>query len=411
MAQQKMVSEQRKVLASQDGSVTVTVETQVTEKEIFEARKAIEKRLHGCYENLVTNMSEFRQHWVADREKSLIWAAYEGASAGGGEWWEDSKQILEKQTWIDLGKKVEDFSGQAYDRAAQYSAALYQSMKSNINKDFNNLDNTLGNWGWWSELADDAAHTVENKVAAVDAKVQAMQKTALATVQAAQAAIEVSRKMYLFRNEIAKVPVLIGDGDVVGIQNFVDNVLMQIDPQLAKSIKSDPEFYTVLAIIEDHDAALTYLSYFSLVIEAVPPTFYAYMAAKGAATLLIELLTLLIAMLLTAGAALAARVAAFLARLAAASARLANVTQRVKRAKAAMDAFIRIVNDFMDAATDLRSLGKKLHRARNKDKVLKGGTKSSIKHTRDPIRREHHCAFCGSAAHHTPHGRLGNLTY
>lgn len=411
MTQQRMVSEQRKVLAPQDGSVRVTVQTQVTEREIFEARQGIEKRLHACYDNLVVNMQEFREHWVADREKSLLWAAYEGAAAGGSDWWEDSKQILDKQTWVDLGKKVEDFAGSAYDRTAEYSAQLYESMKARINKDLANVDKTLGNWSWWSELADDAAHTIRNQFESAEASVQAMKKTALETVRKAQEAIEVSQRMYQFRNEIAKVPKLIADGDAVGVQNFVDNVLSQIDPELAKSIRNDPEFYTVLALIEDHDAALTYVSYVSLVIEAVPPTFYAYMAAKGAATLLIELLTILITAFLTMGAALVARVATFLARLAATSSRLVNATQRIKKAKAALDAFIRIVNDFVDAATDLRRLGKKLHLARNKDKVLNGGTKSTITNTRDPIRRAQHCAFCGSGAHHTPHGRLGDVTY
>lgn len=411
MGEAKLVSETKKVLSSQDGSVTATVQPSVSEKEIFEARKAIESRLQHCYDNVVEHMKEFREHWVNDKEKSLVWAAYEGASAGGSEWWEDSKQIFDKETWVSFGKKVEDFAGSAYDRTAQYSASVYESVKTTVNKNINNIDNTLANWSWWSTLADDIEQAGKNTAAAMEQKADAMTQSALQTIHAAQSALEMSKRIYQHRNEIAKVPTLIADGDVVGVQNFVDGPLMQIDPELAKAIKSDPEFYTVLAIIEDHDAALTYLSYFSLVVEAIPPTFYAYMAAKGAATLMIELITLLIAMLLTAGAALVARVTAFVARLAATSSRLARVTGRVKNAKKALDAFIRVVDDFMNAAQDLRGLGKKLHSARNKDKVLKGSTKAKIKHTRDPIRREHHCAFCGSGAHHTPHGRLGHLTY
>lgn len=57
------------------------------------------------------------------------------------------------------------------------------------------------------------------------------------------------------------------------MQAFVDTVLMDIDPELAKAIKESGKFHIVLELIADHDSILNYVSYLGLMIEAVHRTF------------------------------------------------------------------------------------------------------------------------------------------
>jgi hypothetical protein len=167
----------------------------------------------------------------------------------------------------------------------------------------------------------------------------------------------------------------------------------------------------VLELIADHDSILGYLAYVGLMIEAIPPNFYGYAAAKGGVYLLIELVLLLVTVLLSAGAAAAARVASLVARLAASSAKLANAARKIERAREALDALIRVIEDFCPAATDLRLLGDKLRRARQRGVVLRGNTKTTVAARKQAIKRDRKCQLCGSSQHTTPRHRLGSVKY
>jgi hypothetical protein len=186
---------------------------------------------------------------------------------------------------------------------------------------------------------------------------------------------------------------------------------MDIDPEVAKEIKADPMFYVVLELIADHDSLLSYLSYVGLAIEAIPPNFLGYLAAKGGAYLLIELILLLVTALLSAGAATAARIAGLSARLLASGGKLATAAKKIEHAKEAVDAVVRVVNDFYDATTSLRALGDKLRVARQRGLVLRGKTRTTIPARKQNIKRQPKCQRCGSTTHTTPRYRLGTVTY
>jgi predicted HAD superfamily Cof-like phosphohydrolase len=81
------------------------------------------------------------------------------------------------------------------------------------------------------------------------------------------------------RREIAKLLEILIEGDIKALQNFADTVLADISPTTANEIKNKTDFNTSLAVIEDPVIALTYLRYASLMLQAVPPNFYALVGA------------------------------------------------------------------------------------------------------------------------------------
>lgn len=401
-------SERKKVLTPQDGSVVVTVKANITEQEIVEERQSIVQRLHMGYMNLNEGMEEFQQQWDADGRLSLLTAAYEGTKSGGGAWWDDFDDMFEKETWIELGGKVKNFSGEVYDRTAVYSKKFMTELSADINKLVENPDDTLYNWSWWQKNLSDAT---QQEYDAQLKRLEGLKQSAQNTVHTANVALFSAQKIYTHRDAILNLPALIASGNVKAIQAFVDNELKDIDAKLAKAIKNDPNFPLVLEVIQDHDSALTYVTYASLMIEAVPPNFYAYIATKGGVYLLIEVVLLIVTALLSAGTAAAARIGTLVARLATTSAKVAGAGNKIKKADAAIHAMTRMLQDFSDAADNLHMLGYKLNQARSKGLILTGSTKTTLTAKKDNIKRDKKCRLCGSTAHVTPRYRLGTVVY
>ncbi len=405
----------RKVPTTDDGSVLVVAQPAVTEREIADDRQLILQRLDAAYQNLMDHMRPFQQEWDADPMEALTSSLRSGAAAGASAWGDDFGDVFKKETWTELGSKVKDIGGHALDAAVDYSKKVYNDVADSTlkaaeraGKVLEHPDKTVFSWGWWQSNIEEAAHDVSQAVSSrIDAEVQ----SAKATVHAASEVIERARKFYKHRDAIFGLPELMVKGDPKPVQAFVDTVLMDIDPELAKEIKNDPMFYLVLELIADHESILAYLAYVGLVVEAIPPNFLSYLAAKGSVYLLIELVMLLVTAILSAGAAAAARVASIVARLAASSARFANAAKKIQKAKQALDAVIRIVEDFYNAVTDLRGLADKLRQARQRGLVLRGNTKSTVTARKEAIKRHKKCQLCGSTDHTTPRHRLGSVVY
>lgn len=397
-------TETRRVLAPDDGSVLATVRPDVTEREIVEDRDAIVHRLHAAYLNLTDHMAEFQQQWDEGPTMAFITAAREGWNQGGADWLNDQAELFEKETWLQLGRNVKEFTGSAFDRLATYSKQRYESLRDEINQHVENADDTILNWAWWQRGIEDE----------INERIEMLQSAGAAVADGAQSVLdtaEKARKVYKHREAIMKLPELIAGGDPKPVQAFVDTVLMDIDPELAQSIKRDPNFAVVLELIADHDSALGYVAYVGLSVEAVPPNFYAYTAGKGGAYVAIEVVLLLVTALLSLGTGVAARIGMLTARFASAGAKAATAGAKIKRAQAAVQAFIRLLEDFARAVEDLHALGAKLIRARSKGVVLRGNTKTTVMAKRESIKRDKRCRICGSTKHSTPRHRPGTVVY
>lgn len=397
-------SETKRLASPKEGAVLVTVNSHVSEEEIAEERDTIVLRLHGAYLNLSDQMAEFQQQWDENPTLAFITSAREGWNTGGAQWLSDQTELFETKLWIDLGGKIKDAASAGYDRLATYSKERYEQLKGELNKHVTHPEDTFYNWAWWQAVirdeSDEQLHRLNDAVHAIESRTS----NALATAEKA-------KKIYQHRAEILTLPELIANGDPKPIQSFVDTVLMDIDPELAKAIKRDPNFAVVLEILADHDSALSYLAYVGLMFEAIPPNFYAYVAGKGGAYLMIEVVLLILTALLSAGTAAAARITMLVGRFASAGARAVLTSRRIKKAKEAIEAFVRILQDLSDAIDDLHNLGAKLMSARSRGLVLRGRTKTTLRAKKGAIKRDKRCRRCGSTKHSTPRSRIGKVDY
>lgn len=401
-------SEIKHLQVPKDGPVSVTIESDVTEQEIVEERETIVQRLHSAYLNLTDEMAEFQREWDDNPTAAFITSARDGWNQGGAAWLNDQAELFEKKTWVSLGDKIKEAAGSSYDRLATYSKGRYVEIQKELNKDIAKPDDTIYNWAWWQAALEHEAESLYTQ------QVKQLESVKHNIVDAANSVLNtfhMSQKIYQHREAILNLPSLIADGKPKPIQAFVEVVLMDIDPELAKAIRYDPNFFLVLEVIADNDSALTYLSYVGLMIEAIPPNFYAYVAGKGGAYVMIEVVMLIVTALLSAGSAVAARIAMLVARFAANSAKLVNIGKKLQRAKAAIDAFIRAIEDFSDAVGDLHNLGAKLVKARSKKLHIRGSTKTTLKAKKESIKRDKKCRRCGSTQHSTPRSRMGTVVY
>lgn len=402
------VGKTEKYLAPREGGVTMTVESGVTEREIADDRSLIVMRLHSCYLNLADQMSEFQQQWDDNPVLAFINSAHDGWNAGGAEWLSDQAELFEKETWINFGNQVKEFAGAGYDRLATYSAQRYEEIRDELNRHIENPDDTIYNWAWWQKSIEDAATSMVTRKAM---ELQAAREAVVNAGRSVLAGASQAQAIYKHRNAILNLPNLIAAGDPKPIQAFVDKELMEIDPELAKAIRNSQQFPIVLEIIADHESALSYLSYASLMVEAIPPNFYAYVAGKGGAYLMIEVVLLIVTALLSAGAAVAGRIAMLVARFATAGAKAANLGKKLKRAKQAIDSFIRMLEDLSRAVDELHMLGYKLLQARAKGLVVRGRTRSTLTARKAAVKRDKRCRCCGSTTHSTPRTRIGVIVY
>ncbi len=226
--------------------------------------------LDGAYQELLNSMSEFQKQWDAIGYLSIASSGQEGLFSGVASWFKGQADIFEVTFWENLGSSIKEYSGKAVDFAADYAGDVYNELQERVEWAENNNE-MLANWSWWSKQAEDAIEeTKETAQQKVDNAAEFLGTTK-----------ETIEKLYKHREAILNLPEHIADGDHYKIAGFVDKVLQDLDDELAKKIKNNPDYDTVLATINDHTTALTYFAYMALFVDAVPPNFYAYIGGKG----------------------------------------------------------------------------------------------------------------------------------
>jgi hypothetical protein len=383
----------------QNGKVTVMAKPRVTEREVVQERAIIIQGLHDAYMRLNGAMAEFQQRYDANPALSIAEGVVEGARDGGATWLSDQAEMLDKAYWQNLGKQVGDFTGECIDRMAVYSREQYENLEREVNRLIENPEKTLGNWAWWQK-------NIESLTGVVPLQTEA-RNVARALVEGALKA----QKLYKHRDAIMRLPTLLAKGDPKPIQAFVENELMDIDPELARAIRGDKRFAIVLEVLADHESTMSFVTYMGLMIEAIPPNFLAYIAGKGAMYLIIELVLLIVTAFISAGAAAAARIAQLLVRITAIGRKVSGATRKFVRAKAAALAFVQAVEDLNLAAKRIHDLGPKLMSARSRGVVVSGKTEKTLVTKKKPVTRDARCQLCHSTKHSTPRSKRGTVTY
>ena len=393
------------ITTSKDGEVELVPHPSVSEREIHEDLRWVTIHLDGVYWPLADSMKPFQEEWdncgdsLVAKGMLIQSTIQRGASEGVIEWVGDMGEMFEVETWKNAGRWIGDASSAAADRIGEYAKEQAKKIEELIEK----RDETLFNWSWWVKQAEE---TVDEAKKNLDAALNSAGEAVDATKKAANTAYTV----WKYREEIAQLPEILASGDSQKFQQFVDTVLMEIDPEMAKETRESEEFAAVLALIDDPDSILTFLDYASMMLEAVPPNFYARLGGKAGAYIVTEIL-LLVGLSLLGGVGAAARISALTARLASTAVKAAGVEKKLAAIKAATEALTNALKRLFEVAEDLRKLGHKLLAARQRGIRAASATKGVAKVRRKPQKRERRCAICHSTKHATPNTRRGCLEY
>ncbi len=397
-----------------DGPVEIEVERQEgLEKEIQNLRDSLTQQLDGAYRDTVSSMSGFQTQWDDYGYASIAMSGGAGVWEGTKGWVNDQADLFEAKTWSNLADLISDYAGKAYDGVADYAAETYERIEKTVNDTSealaDNADN-LTNWHWYVQSAEQAIEDAQAN--SQQALTQAQDYLDDAADYLSSTAKDID-KLYKHRQAIMNLPTLISQGDAMAVQDFIDNVLMDIDPEMATSIKDSSDFHIVLELIDDHQAALIYTAYLSLFIDAIPPNFYAYVSGKGGVYLVIEIILLVLLSFLTLGAGAAARITTLTAKLAASGAKAAVASKKIKQAQQAVNAVKRTVEDFANSADTLKQIGKKLTVARSVGIKKKASSNSTLAVTKKNQKRDTRCRRCKKTDHSTPRAsrNKGNIHY
>jgi len=377
------------------------------EQEIEALRNSIETRLDGAYRTLLSQMSEFQKQWDDYGAASIVMSGSEGLYSGAVDWIKEQGELLEAETWKELGNTIAAFSGNVWDFTATYVEAKYNELKSTVseaNEWIDEASDNFFNWNWWSQEFDETQSELEaSAVRFVDELRSDIEQAA----DLLQSSAATSEKIFRHRHAIMNLLNQMAVGDVAAIERFVDTVLMDIDPEMASEIKANPDWSAVLEVIGDHDTMLSYLAYVSLFMESVPPNFYAYLGGKGGAYVLMEVLLLVLCSLLSAGAATAGRLAMLSARISSMAGKAARAGQKIRKGVSAIESFANMVQIFAESAADLQQLGRKLRKGRNGGMKFKGRSGATVEARKKQVERAPKCRKCGK---HIRQGRGNSVT-
>lgn len=380
-----------------EGIVEVRVKRVTGEEQAIASLKdELRNSLDSGYQDLVTAMKPFRQQWDEYGYFSLSISRLDGALKGGEEWLEEQAELFDGDLWEQFGQKISDGLSDALDYTASYIPETYDNITSSIEKTLKDSDN-LTSWNWWQAQIRDIAI----------AKVRKTYTNYADAKEFLDDSVDLISKLFKHKNSILNLPKQIAAGDATSVQNFVDTVLKDIDPDLSNQIKESQDFYLVLELIADHDAALTYFTYVSLFLEAVPPNFYTYVAGKAGIYVVLEVLLGMVITFLTLGVGTAARLTALAAKFTVTSVRVKKKLDKADKAQAAVKAMI---EKFSDSTDTLKQLGQKLAITRSAGRHKIGIENSTISDKKDMKKRKKKCRFCGGD-HEPPKSLEGWVQY
>lgn len=364
------------------------------EKEIENSRKNIEAYLDGIYNSLVQDMSGFQQQW----EEEGLFSLDDGVISGAKGWGSDLVELFSPRIWQDIGDTLSSSGSDAYDYLYNYANDTYDSVTRSITDEEGNLRNVT----WFiAQLQEDLSDIQQTTFETIDDAIDSAQSL-YANSEDFLRKLECVAKN---RQAILDLPKNLADGDIDAIEIFVDTILMELDPEWAKEIKESENFSKALAVIQDHSSAMLYNAYLSLIIEAIPPNFYAYHAGKAGAYIALEVLLTIALSILTLGVGAAARITAVTAKLALGTKRVSTLNHASK----ALNTFVDTTKGMIDVLQDYNKLASKL--INRPLGLVKGKGRETLTMTKTNVKRSGKCRLCQSDKHKTPRYKRGELNY
>jgi len=374
--------------------------TEDVEKQISDIKKEIEKKLNDAYQDIVQKMKVFQRAWDTNPEYAVHLAAVDGALEGSLTWVKDQGALADPDTWSSAWDTISSFTSKTYDMAEDYAGEVYDEAKKNIDDALEALEK------------DPLQAIIDANQKLVDARDELLADgkefldDALEIIdQSSELAILLAKH----QKEILEFPDYIATGDKIKIEYFVDNILMEIDADIANDLKSSENYYIILEIIEEHDTALIFSNYLGMTFDAVPPNFYAYLAGKYGIYIVLEVLLTIIISFFTAGAGGAAKVGALSVRILSGF-KAAKSVKKLNNARDAIESLMKTVEAFTDSAKLLKKVGKLLPKRLEKKLIplTKSQTKSKKKPSED---RKPRCKTCKKENHKKTKRKKGCIEY
>ena len=380
--------------AGEAGDAARPARPRVTEQEVVAEREGIARRLHAAYVDLARSMRGVQAQWNADPVSALLRAAREGDCTAGGERDGDRADVFAARTWSNLGDSIGDATASVYYASETYAYERYRFLQDDVNLGVDDPDDMLYRFAWWETCIDEGAAACLSGRAPYAGRAAAAAHAGRSLDDPAGTGAA-SRP----RGTIVDALALIARGDMDAIETFAARLVGAVDPELSASVQAGDNVRVVLELMADHETALTYATYVSLVLEAVPPNVYVALAGRDGACLLVEIALLLVTALLNPGAAAAARLSALAGRVAAAGTHPAAVRRRSAAASAAIDAYARLLDTFAHVARDLHPLGTKLGLARTRGLPDAADAATILALKKQAAKRDMMCRVCGSFPH------------
>ncbi len=366
------------------------------EAQITDIEDMIEARLDGLYHGLLKDMAGFQNEWQQNGYQTLYMNHRIGLVEGAQEWGEGVFDMFTVHFWSEAADTLTKLTSSALDKLYIYSLERFNS----ITEIFITEEGTLQNPTWMLMALDEQLRPLSptghiNEVAREFSK----------WCVKGDGVITKLRYMAKYRNEILALPANLAEGDVNAIEHFVDNILVKFSPDWAEEIKNSPNYPKALAVIQEHDAVLTYVAYLSLIIEAVPPNFYSFYAGKLRAYLLLEIVMTSALAMCTLGGGAATRLGALIAQLTATAQKVKGVSHAAK----AMEGFIQTLEGLMEVLQDIERLAEKL--AKRDIGKFSGRSGTTLTMKKSQVKRDGKCRFCKSSQHNTPRLYRGEINY
>ena len=216
-----------------------------------------------------------------------------------------------------------------------------------------------------------------------------------------------AERLLAMRAQVLSLASVLAGGDKTAIKAQVSEVLRTFDAKFADQILHHEAFDTILEQIKHEQSVLAYMAYVGLLMTSVPPNFYAFVAGKGAPCLMLEGVVLAVTALVSGDNTTAWRGWEIEERFDQLEVDDTPASDALE-IDAAVDAFIRMLDDFRRAAGDLHELCDKIgvaQQARN------GPAATSIRDKMAAIVADTSCRDCGSIEHTTVLSRMGTVSY
>jgi hypothetical protein len=324
-------------------------------KELEQATAQLKQSLRESFgfelQKIEKAMHPFKQDWEQYGKSSVFISAAEGCLIGAKKWFEDLESTGEflKEISIDY---------------FMFFAILTLSMKSGV------IDKNL-------ELIFHSDEKLEKR------KEELIEvKTLLEDIDDTfEKIIDYSIKIYNHEKDIVKFIKHLHEANIDDIELFIENIIGDIDPQLAKDLMKNTDNHSVFLEFFGDSIGRDFANFIATAIDTIPPNFYFYITGAAGFYIFIEIIFGIVLGALFAPAA-AGRLALIIGRLTQIGKATIAVT-KVKGTALAIEAFLNILKFIEKSFESLKTIGRNLRIIRSPELKKEGQTGETLLLERD----------------------------